>query len=209
MRVEIIEGVRALTELRAGWDGVYDADPEAQFFLSWPWLSKWIPSIGTPWFVLAARPEGNPSAHVASLPLWVQTKEQKGGGFYNNLIMGGNFVSDYTGILCLPEHEEQAIPALARQVRKLHWTNLRLEELCMSRHRTDLFMREFSGADFDVAKLDPMQEGIDQAICPIAHLPGDWETYLNEKLSANMRQKIRRLLREVDASDQFRITHAD
>jgi CelD/BcsL family acetyltransferase involved in cellulose biosynthesis len=209
MRVDIIESTVALAELRADWDRVYDADPEAHFFLSWSWLSKWLPALGSPWLVLAARPEGERSAPVAFLPLWLQTKEQNAGGFRNNLIMGGNFISDYTGILCLPEHQDQAIPALARQIKKMHWTDLRFEDLNMSRRRTDLFVSEFAKSDFNFVKLDRVQDGIDLSICPIAHLPGDWDAYLNERLSANMRQKLRRLLRQIDGSGEFRITHAD
>ena len=209
MHVDIIESTKAFAELRAHWDRVYDADPEAHFFLSWSWLAKWLPSLGAPWFVLAARPEGDRSAPVAFLPLWLQTKEEKSGGFRNNLIMGGNFISDYTGILCLPEHQDQAIPALAREVKTLRWTDLRFEELNMSRRRTDLFVNEFSKSDFNFVKLDRVEHGIDLSICPIARLPGDWDAYLNERLSANMRQKLRRLLRQIDGSGEFRITHAD
>jgi tetratricopeptide (TPR) repeat protein len=209
MRVDIIETTGALAGVRADWDAAYDRDPEAQFFLSWAWLSKWLPSIGTPWFVLAARPDGDSSAYVAFLPLWLQTKEQKSGGFHDNLVIGGNFISDYTGILCLPEHEEQAIPAFARAIKRLHWTSLRLEDLYMSCRRTDLLLQEFSGSEFDVASLNRVWDNVDLGVCPIAQLPGDWDAYLSDRLSANMRQKIRRLLRQVDGSGEFRITHAD
>src|SRR5262245_51054529 len=102
MRVDVIDSTQALADLRPNWDAVYDADPDAQFFLSWTWMSRWLPAIGTPWFVLAARPDDN-APYVAFLPLWLQTKEQASGGFRNNLIMGGSFISDYTGILCRAE----------------------------------------------------------------------------------------------------------
>jgi CelD/BcsL family acetyltransferase involved in cellulose biosynthesis len=209
MRVDIIETTAALAGLRTEWDRVYDADPEANFFLSSSWLAKWLPALGSPWLVLVARPEGDRSAPVAFLPLWLQTKEQNSGGFRNNLIMGGSFISDYTGMLCLPEYQDQAIPALARQIKNLHWTDLRLEDLNMSRRRTDLFMSEFSKSDFNFVKLDRVQDGLDLSICPIARLPTDWDAYLSDSLSANMRQKLRRLLRQIDGSGEFRITHAD
>jgi hypothetical protein len=44
--------------LKGTWDAVYDADPEAQLFLSWMWMSKWLGDVIQPWIVVAARPEG-------------------------------------------------------------------------------------------------------------------------------------------------------
>jgi len=210
MRIEIIDSFRGLTELRANWDAVYDADPEAQFFLCWTWMSKWLASIDKPWFILAARPDAGSSDYVAFLPLWLGTKERKSGGFYNEVNMGGNHVSDYTGFLCRPKLEAQAIPAFAGRIKQLNWTNLRLEELCASDQRTALFMGNFSDREYTVTELDSVNsDKIDNSICPVAKLPGDWEEYLDRNLSANMRQKIRRLLRQIEKSDEFRITHAD
>ena len=208
MRVDIIDNVKALGELRADWDAVYEADPEAHFFLSWTWMSKWLAAIKETWFVLAARPDDG-SAPVAFLPLWLHTEERKSGGFLNGIKMGGNYISDYTGFLCRPEFQEQAIPAFARQIKRLTWARLHLEQLRVSDHRVDLFMREFPESEFDVATVKQVNEDkIDNSICPLAPLPGDWDTYLDQ-LSANTRQKIRRLLRQIDKSDEFRITHAE
>jgi len=210
MRIDIIDSAKGLAELRADWDAVYDADPEAQFFLSWTWMFKWLISIDKPWFILAAKPDAGSSAYVAFLPLWLGTKERGSGGFYNEVNMGGNHVSDYTGFLCRPEFEEQAIPAFASRVKQLNWTNLKLEELCASDHRTALFMGEFSDRDYAVSKLDCVNsDKIDNNICPVAQLPGDWDEYLERNLSANMRQKIRRLLRQIEKSGEFRIAHAE
>ena len=208
MRVDIIEGIRRLGELRANWDAVYDADPESQFFLSSIWMFKWLGAIRKPWFVLAVRPD-DASPYVAFFPLWLQTQERKDSGFfYNELHMGGHHSADYTGFLCRPEFEEQAIPALAASVHQLNWTYLRLDALRMSDERLSLFLRAFSSDAFHVCPIDRFNEdGIDNSICPLAPLPGDWDAYL-DGLSANMRQKIRRLLRQMEKSDEIRITHA-
>jgi CelD/BcsL family acetyltransferase involved in cellulose biosynthesis len=40
-------------------------------------------------------------------------------------------------------------------------------------------------------------------------LPGDWESFLSNRLGSNTRQKIRRFLRKTDAGEDFRISHAD
>jgi len=209
MRVDIIEGRRALDELRANWDAVYDADPEAQFFLSWPWLSKWLGTIRKPWFILAVRPD-DAAPYVAFFPLWLQTLERESGGFYNEIHMGGHHTADYVGFLCRPEFQEQAIPALANRVKQLNWTNLRLESIRASDHRLALFMREFSGDAFDLCALERFNEDkVDCSICPMARLPADWDAYLDGSLSANTRQKIRRLLRQLEKSSDLKVTHAD
>ncbi|MBX9775792.1 MAG: GNAT family N-acetyltransferase [Xanthobacteraceae bacterium] len=43
---------------------------------------------------------------------------------------------------------------------------------------------------------------------PYAELPNDWNRYL-EGISTNTRQKIRRFLRQVESSEEFRVTCAD
>jgi tetratricopeptide (TPR) repeat protein len=124
--------------------------------------------------------------------------------------MGGNNTADYTGFICRPEHEEQAIPALAGQLRQLNWTHLRLAFLRASDHRTRLFMQAFPAQAFAVSEINRVgKDKIDNSICPFAPLPGDWDAYLDGRLSANSRQKIRRLLRQLEKSAEFRITQAD
>jgi tetratricopeptide (TPR) repeat protein len=210
MRIDVIDSGGGLSELRADWEALYDADPEAQFFLSWTWMSKWLSSVDKPWFILAARPDAGSSGYAGLLPLWLGTGERKSGGFYNDVNLGGNYVSDYTGFLCKPEFENQAIPAFAGRLKQLHWTNLKIEELRASDHRTALFMRQFSDREFRFSDVNCVnKDNIDNSICPAAPLPGNWNDYLEKNLSANMRQKLRRLLRQIEKSAEFRITHAE
>jgi hypothetical protein len=59
---------------------VYDADPEAQFFMSWMWMSRWLPASDKPWSVLAARLDES-SAYVASFcRSWGAAREHGGAG---------------------------------------------------------------------------------------------------------------------------------
>jgi tetratricopeptide (TPR) repeat protein len=210
MRIDIIDSIKGLNDVRANWEAVYDADPEAQYFLSWTWISKWLAAVDRPWFVFAARPDGDSSAYVAFFPLWLGTKERKSGGFYNEIHMGGSYMADYTGVLCRPEFQEQAIPAFASRLKQLNWTNLRLEELRASEQRVSLLMQAFPESEFSVATIDRVnRDKIDNSICPAAPLPGDWDSYLETRLSANTRQKIRRVLRQLEKSGEFRITIAE
>lgn len=209
MQVESIESLEALKRLRSAWEAVYDADPEAQFFLSWAWMSRWLAALRTDWFVLVAQPEvGSPP--VGFMPLRLSTTERAGGGFRSEINMAGNYASDYTGFLCRPEFEAQAIPAFANHVRTLCWSRLNLEYVRGSERRIALFLQEFPEPEFEAAELARVnRDNVDNSVCPYVPLPADWETYLGSRLSANMRQKIRRLLRRVEDSDELRITHAD
>jgi CelD/BcsL family acetyltransferase involved in cellulose biosynthesis len=208
MRVEIIEGSEAIARLRPQWDAIYDADPEAQYFLSWSWLYGYLARIGRDAFVLAARPDGDGSDYVALLPLRLRTKERANAEFCNEINLAGNYVSDYAGFLCRPGFEEQALPALADKIRQLNWRRLRLEYFCASDHRSELFLRGFSKDSFEATEANLVNsDGTDNGICPFVTLADDWDRYLEAKVSANTRQKIRRFLRQVEGSEDYRITH--
>jgi tetratricopeptide (TPR) repeat protein len=209
MKIELIEDTEKLEQLRANWDAVYRADPDAHIFMSWSWMIKWLPWVHIPWIVLAARPEGA-SEYVAFFPVRTKTKESKNDGLYNEINMGGNHYADYTGIICLPDFDSQAIPALAQEIKRLNWTNMRLEGLRVSEHRCKMLLQEFPAEAFDVVEESRIDDdNIDLSICPFAKLPADWDSYLNQSLSANSRQKLRRLLRQMDADPRLRITHTE
>ena len=123
--------------------------------------------------------------------------------------MAGNHVADYAGLICRPGFEEQAIPALASRVRQLNWTEFHFENVMVSQRRFELFVQRLARHDFELRELDRRNpDGIDNSICPVVTLGADRDAYLDNRLSANTRQKIRRLLRELDESTEFRITHA-
>jgi CelD/BcsL family acetyltransferase involved in cellulose biosynthesis len=208
MRVDIIEDVTALAPLRGDWEAVYAADPEAQIYLSWMWMAKWLTVLPLPKAILAARPEGS-ADYAAFFPLALHVTEKDDSGFRNYINMGGNYAADYTGFICRPEAEDQAIPALADAVKQLNWTDLKLDYFCASDRRAALFLQRFGANAFHISESGRVdQDSIDHTVAPYAPLPGDWDAYLGQ-LSPNTRQKIRRLLRQIDGSDQFRVTHAD
>lgn len=210
MRFEVIDSPEAFKGLQASWDAVYDADPEAHFFLSWTWMSNWLDRVNYPSLVLAARPEGESSDYAAFFPIWIKTKERKTGDLYNVIHMGGNHFADYTGFICRPEQQEAAIAALADGFKQLNWRQLHLQDIRTSDQRVALLLKALRRKDFNVEEqATEIQDGIDLGICPVAKLPADWDEYLDSKLSANTRQKIRRLLRQVESSKDLRIVPAD
>jgi tetratricopeptide (TPR) repeat protein len=207
--VETIDNIEEFTRIRDHWDAAYDADPQAQYFLSWLWLSKWFRRLSGPWFILAARQEGS-SDYVGFFPLRLRTKEKRGGGFYNEINMAGNYVADYTGFICAATFEEEVIKSFALHLRKLHWTNMHLENIRMSEDRLQRLLSHFPARMFemrDIPRINP--DSTNNCICPQLELPDNWERYLESLPSSNMRQKIRRFLRQLDAAGDLRITLAD
>jgi tetratricopeptide (TPR) repeat protein len=212
MRIDVIDSFEAFVRLKPQWDAVYRADPQAQFFLSWTWMSKWLPMLEGPWFILAVKPPAGAgtSDHVGFFPLRLRTKERKAGGFYNEINMAGNFAADYTGFICTPEFHDRAIAALAAHLRSMNWARLNLENIRVSNTSERLLLSHFSKKEFKTEEHERVnaRDNINNRICPFAALPDSWDRYL-DGLSANTRQKIRRLLRQFDGSDELRITHAD
>lgn len=211
MRVDVIESHQALLDLKANWDTVYSGDPEGHFFLSWTWLTHWLEGDRSQWYVLAAQPE-KASGYVAFFPLRLRTKFRRsgGGGFYNVIGLAGRGLSDYTGIIALPEYEAEAIAAFSRYLRRSNWATLSLEFFRASPNRVERLLRCLPPKSFRRTEVPAVNKGdnINNCICPYVSLPNDWDTYL-AGLGANTRQKMRRFLRKVDEGDEFRITVAN
>jgi len=209
VHIDIIETLPSLAKLEDNWNAVYDADDEAQIFLSWKWLGGWLSCVPGPWFILAAKAgEAADLPYVAFFPLRLQTTIEKSDVF-SDMRMGGNFGADYTGLICRPEMENKVIPAFARYVRQMNWARLNLDNLRMSERRVRLLLACFPKAGFrstEISRINKV-DGIDNSRCPYLTLPNDWNAYL-ESLSPNTRQKIRRLLKQVDAQGEYRITVA-
>ena len=210
MHIEVISNIHDFAKLREHWHAVYYADPEAQFFLSWTWLSRYVKGKSR-WFILAAKPDHDTSLPpVAFFPLRLRTIKTKDGGTRQVIAMAGNRGSDYTGFLCVPEFEADAITAFARYITRHDWDILCLENILASDRRTHLFLKNFPTDRFDKEsiKLANRGENTDNYICPYVVLSNEWENYLSGKLGSSTRAKIRRLLRKLDSSGEFRITHA-
>jgi len=210
VRVDLIEGRQAIAALREPWLKVYRADPEANYFLSFDWLYGTPRGAGRNGMVLAARSHGAGEGddYVAFLPIRLNT-ERDGGVFHNELNLCGNFNSDYTGFLCVPGFEGEALPALAASLGRLQWRRLRMLNIAASDQRTRLFMKGFSSNLVELKHLSTRNpDGTENGICPYATLGDDWDDFLTQKLSSNTRQKIRRFLRQVEGSENYHVSHA-
>lgn len=209
MRIEVIDR-ESFKRCKQDWDAVYDSDPEAHIFLSWDWFSVLLERFDHNWLLLAVRADQVPG-YVAFCPLNLVTKRRDNGDYYDEIRMAGFPRADYTGFLCRPDYEDEAISAIADYIRARDWGSIALESVLASKSRIELFLARFSQNEFVVAHTQRMikNNSINNNICPFVRLPRDWDTYLAEKLSTNTRQKARRFLKKIDDGGELRITHAD
>ncbi len=209
MQIDIIDTMKAFTAIRANWNAVYDCDPEAQYYLSWPFFETWFSKYNVKWLVLAAKPAPD-TPYVAFFPLQIRAEMKTDGTLYSVVKMAGAEFADYRGFIIDPKFETEAIPAFASHIKSRIWTELRLDNVSASAKRFQLFMKSFPQAKFGAEKLrHHANDGTtDNTICPYATLPGSWEAYLTTNLGANARQKAKRFLKKVDEGTEIRITHA-
>lgn len=211
MHIDIIDDFQTFQAIRENWDSVYAADPQAQFFLSWEWLSGWLQMVGEPWFILAAKPDSH-DLYVAFLPLKFAITQEADNAFSIKLCMAGNSMADYTGILSLPEYEREVILLFSEYIQnKLNWSTFDLKNILETDRRIDLLLETFSDDDFAfrTIRINNPGEDVDNYISPFVSLGTDWDQYLRDNISSHGRQKIRGFLRKVENSDEFRITHVN
>ena len=83
MRIDVVESISDLENIRSDWDRVYMSDPHAQYFLSWTWLHSHLLRRGR-WFILALRESEPTSPYVAFLPLRIVTHHDPKTGLYTD-----------------------------------------------------------------------------------------------------------------------------
>lgn len=209
MHIDVIARLDAFHQLRDNWDAVYKADAEAHFFLSSTWMSKWLADLAPRWFILAAKAHADAPYYDAFFPLRLRTERSAGGGFYDEVAMAGNRGADYTGFLCKPGFEEQAAAAFAEHIKTVRWANLHLEFIRASDERVGHFLKAFGPDSFEISRIPKVnkEDGIDNCACPYVILPGSFDEYLGT-LTQNTRKKIRKHLRAIGHSEEFRVTHS-
>ena len=207
MIVDIIDSYKEFEKHRPNWDAVYESDPDAQFFLSWTWLSQVFSKYESGWFICAVKSNEN---YVAYFPLRLKTRTSNSlKEFYNEISVAGRyFWADYSGFICDPHHDETAIPCLAEKLKEMHWRELNLKNLFISERRLDLLLGNFDKNIFSHTFLTRVgkKDNINRLVSPYIDLPDDFESYLNNKLSAKTRQKARRYLRKFENDEDLKIT---
>lgn len=208
MRIDVIETPEALRNVRENWHSVFMADVSAQYFLSWPWLYRYLLPRKR-WFILGLRHSQPGSPYVAFFPLRLQTLRDDNGRFFDEIIMAGNYSADYTGFIAQPEYETQAIRGFADFLKAQNWRQIKLDYCGGPPGRHEAMVRALQGPKVMFRDNTPRNEqNVDNTICPVINLPGSWDEYLERHMSSQTRQKLRRFLRKVEGGDEYAITLA-
>ena len=191
MLISRVDDLDQFDQLKESWSAAYAADPLATICVSWAWLRGWFAATPHKWFVLVARPDRS-SSPVAFLPLALDG---------HRLLMGGNPLADYTGFVCSPQHEAEAVAGFAAYVkRQVRWEKLYLRNVLDK--RIDRFVEHFAGSKFAV-------ELKAQTSCPHVRLPDTWEQYLRECVGPTTSRDIKRSLKKIDDVERYRLTCAE
>ncbi|HEX7953032.1 MAG TPA: GNAT family N-acetyltransferase, partial [Burkholderiales bacterium] len=207
MHVDVIKSRDMLLRVRSNWEAVYQADPEAQFYMSWTWIAGWFEKLGAQWIVLAAKADANATDYVGFFPLQLRTERSRDGTFHNELRTGGGYFAGYTGFICAPQLHREIILAFADHTKRLNWSRLHLENIFASPERLKLFLDQFPSPDFVTDKIQRPDDGdgIDHDIYVYVKLPSDWDAFLYERLDAKARRNARAALRQAE-DGEYRIT---
>ena len=209
MRIEIVDTVERVFDVELEWDELYKNDPHSHIYLSSRFLSPIAMRTAGKFRILLAWSEDNRC--VGLFPLLVTTKWSKTANcLYNVLDMLGHvFDADYTGILCDPEFELQVCEAFAHEVSQMPFGRIVLNFFNGPSRRMEAFLGVFNDETFEQKENQHLiNDGqTNNLLCPFIDLPDSFDAYL-EGLSANSRQKLRRLMRQMDSDPNLKITRS-
>lgn len=137
---------------------------------------------------------------------WSKTKRC----LYNVLDMLGHvFDADYTGILCDPQFEAHVCTAFAEKVSQMPSGRIILNYFDGPTSRLQAFKSAFSTVLFETKDNEHfINDGqTNNLICPYIELPETFSQYL-DALSSNARQKLRRLMRQLESDQSLKITRS-
>ena len=183
MIISLIEDINQFDRLKDVWENVYSKDPCSQIFLSWSWLRGWFDATSNNWSILAYQADSN-SPYVAFFPLAINSVKKYAVPLYSLLQMAGCPAADYTGFLCLPEYEEEAIHNFAIYVQQnLKWDIFQMKEVFDP--RLDVFLNSFPRKQFSIQKYYNKS-------CTGINLPNTWEQYLQDFMGSKTRKNLRK-----------------
>lgn len=209
MRVEVVVDAARFIEIETDWDELYKRDPAAHIFLSSRFIGSIVVRLPGRFRVLVAWSDDG--VCIGALPLHLKTKWSKTArNLFNELDMLGHvFDADYTGLLCDPAYEDEVCAAFAREISGMASARLTLSFFRAPQTRVEKLRAAFDEAVFEVRPVEKLiNDGqTNNLLCPAVDLPDSFEAYLGT-LSANSRQKLRRLLRQLDSDPALRVTRS-
>ena len=204
--VDTIETWAEFRALKPDWQALETRDPQATVFLSWDWMAQAFRANPGRWRVVIVH---SADRLICVLPLKYRVHwSSSARAFQSEIEAGGRLLwSEYTGFLCDPTFQAQALSLAAAQLRTLPWSrlSLRYED---TPDRAAMFLRAFPEAEYS-ARLSEyrINKGeTDNLVCPRVPLAPTFDDYLAAIPSRGRRQKLRRAMRQLDGDGDLRIT---
>ena len=192
-----ISNLESFKEIRASWEHLYKTDSNSQVYISWLWLYSLFTTSSFKWTVVAIKKNDANSSYVAFLPMTLNHHR-----IYPicEITHIGKPIAAYSGFLCLPDFESEAIPFLAKYIQSnLKWDIFRFDWIRDS--RLDIFLSAFSDPDFKV--------DIGQGLTSLRiTLPDNYQTYLNNHIGKETRRKIRRRTKYINEHKSYKVKYS-
>jgi CelD/BcsL family acetyltransferase involved in cellulose biosynthesis len=192
--VASIHTLAAFDAERERWERLYRADPRSQVFLSWPWLRAFLTHARPGWRIVVLRDGGE---LIAALPLRLSGAPSALLPVARQLTFSSAPVGDYQGMLCLPEREHDAVPALAAAVKRIRWDRALLSDVSDPRIVELLNLIRGEGDLLD--QTEPSR-------CIRTELPPTWEAYTKTLGNGTRTTTVRAVNRLASAFPAFRIS---
>ncbi|WP_425046341.1 GNAT family N-acetyltransferase [Primorskyibacter sp. S87] len=190
----LVDDRRGFESLRPHYEALYAVDTQASHFLSPNWIGSILEENPGRSRIIALRDEDAPGGISALLPLerslhWNRRQQM----FQTRYTALGRLgLSSYTGFLCAPGREVDALPRLAKVIAEMPWGGLSIRYEA-NHHRADIFAQAFPKDEFEVTWPEHRVAGgkVDQLLCPVLLLPASYKAYL-DSLNPKMRKRVRR-----------------
>jgi CelD/BcsL family acetyltransferase involved in cellulose biosynthesis len=177
----------AFALLQPYWNALLRRSASDLIFLTYEWQSVWWNAYQAGELYIVTVHEGE--TLIAIAPWFIQDRD----GQRVIRTLGCVDVTDYVDIIADHDHLDEAHRALAAFLaqHKADFDRINLCNIPEASPTYALFPDHLRQHDFDADLLE-------QEVCPIIRLPGDWETYLS-MLDKKQRHELRRKLRRAEA----------
>lgn len=189
--VEVVETPEGFRRLRGAWHELRARDPDYSVFLGWDWLAKALEDNAGRWRILVARAGAAQGTPVAILPLALRARwNAEAEELQTGLEAGGQLIlSPFSGLLCDPDHEAAALPALARALAARPWSEFELRNV-VAESRLARFADCFDPEFFEAGMVQPPADMPERRRIV---LPDSFESWLQTGPDAATARAIRAL----------------
>ncbi len=194
MERSIYRDANGFTALHDQWNQLLARSRSDNLFLTWEWQTAWWRYLGEGelWLV-TWRQDGE---LVAIAPLYLTTDAE---GQRHFSLVGCIDVSDYLDLIVAAGYEDVAYQAFVDWLVSADapaWDSVTLCNVPQG----SLTHRRLP--EIAAAAGMPCVTSVED-VCPVVELPGDWETYLEERVNKKQRHEVRRKLRKIEREAQF------